>query len=105
NANDVTDLLEQNEWFRAEIEKVKQHYKELFESIKITRAHTSEKTSTMLNEIKSLKAQLKSKLSCVTSDSVKPKVLAPGMYAIDVKPIPPPLKNNRSASFKLYQPS
>ncbi|GJU83443.1 hypothetical protein Tco_1285808 [Tanacetum coccineum] len=30
-------------------------------------------------------------------DSVKPKVLAPGMYAIDVKPIPHPLKNNRSA--------
>ncbi|GJY91325.1 retrovirus-related pol polyprotein from transposon TNT 1-94 [Tanacetum coccineum] len=51
----------------------------------------------MLNEIESLKAQLKSKVSCVTSDSVKPKVLAPGMYAIDVKPIPPPLKNNRSA--------
>ncbi|GJU37074.1 retrovirus-related pol polyprotein from transposon TNT 1-94 [Tanacetum coccineum] len=51
----------------------------------------------MLNEIKSLKAQLKSKVSCVTSDSVKPKVLAPGMYAIDVKSIPPPLKNNRSA--------
>ncbi|GJU55967.1 retrovirus-related pol polyprotein from transposon TNT 1-94 [Tanacetum coccineum] len=30
-------------------------------------------------------------------DQVKPKVLAPGMYAIDVKPIPHPLKNNRSA--------
>ncbi|GJY83250.1 hypothetical protein Tco_0496626 [Tanacetum coccineum] len=38
-----------------------------------------------------------SKESCFTSDSVKPKVLAPGMYAIDVKPIPHPLKNNRSA--------
>ncbi|GJV95924.1 integrase, catalytic region, zinc finger, CCHC-type containing protein [Tanacetum coccineum] len=97
NANDVTDLLEQNERFRAEIEKVKQHYKELYDSIKITRVHTREKTSTMLNEIESLKAQLKSKVSCVTSDSVKPKVLAPGMYAIDVKPIPHPLKNNRSA--------
>ncbi|GJQ99891.1 hypothetical protein Tco_0522876 [Tanacetum coccineum] len=79
----VTALLEQNERLRAEIEKVKQHYKELYDSIKITRAHTSEKTSTMLNEIESLKAQLKSKVSCVTSDSVKPKVLAPGMYAID----------------------
>ncbi|GJX33514.1 retrovirus-related pol polyprotein from transposon TNT 1-94 [Tanacetum coccineum] len=59
NANDVTDLLEQNERFRAEIEKVKQHYKEL--------------------------------------SSVKTKVLAPGMYAIDVEPIPPRLKNNRNA--------
>ncbi|GKC51444.1 hypothetical protein Tco_1074189, partial [Tanacetum coccineum] len=55
------------------------------------------KTSTMLNEIESLKAQLRSKEPCFTSDYVKPKVLAPGMYAIDVKPIPHPLKNNRSA--------
>ncbi|GJX29825.1 hypothetical protein Tco_0237904 [Tanacetum coccineum] len=55
------------------------------------------KTSTMLNEIESLKAQLRSKESYFTSDSVKPKVLAPGMYAIDFKPIPHPLKNNRSA--------
>ncbi|GKG27234.1 hypothetical protein Tco_0402937, partial [Tanacetum coccineum] len=72
NDKDVTDLLEQNERLRAEIEKVKQHYKEMFESIKITRTSTNEKTSTMLNEIESLKAQLKSKVSCVTSDSVKP---------------------------------
>ncbi|GJY17712.1 hypothetical protein Tco_0389203 [Tanacetum coccineum] len=97
NAKDVTALIEQNECVRVELEKVKQHYKELYDSIKITRAHTSEKTSTMLNEIKSLKAQLRSKVSCFTSDFVKPKVLAPGMYAIDVKPIPHPLKNNRSA--------
>ncbi|GJV86746.1 retrovirus-related pol polyprotein from transposon TNT 1-94 [Tanacetum coccineum] len=97
NAKDVTALIEQNDCVRVELEKVKQHYKELYDSIKITRAHTSEKTSTMLNEIKSLKAQLRSKESCFTSDYVKPKVLAPGMYAIDVKPIPHPLKNNRSA--------
>ncbi|GJW61973.1 hypothetical protein Tco_0111308, partial [Tanacetum coccineum] len=104
NAKDVTDLLEQNERFRAEIEKVKQHYKELFESIKVTRASTSEKTSTMLNEIESLKAQMRSKVSCVTSDSVKPKVLAPGMYAIHVKPIPHPLKNNRSTHLNYINP-
>ncbi|GKA74751.1 putative ribonuclease H-like domain-containing protein [Tanacetum coccineum] len=97
NAIDVTALIEQNDYDRVELEKVKQHYKELYDSIKITRAHTSEKTSTMLNEIESLKAQLRSKEPCFTSDYVKPKVLAPGMYAIDVKPIPHPLKNNRSA--------
>ncbi|GJU84733.1 retrovirus-related pol polyprotein from transposon TNT 1-94 [Tanacetum coccineum] len=97
NAIDVTALIEQNDCDRVELEKVKQHYKELYDSIKITRAHTSEKTSTMLNEIESLKAQLRSKESCFTSEYVKPKVLAPGMYAIDVKPIPHPLKNNRSA--------
>ncbi|GKF92471.1 hypothetical protein Tco_0279190 [Tanacetum coccineum] len=76
NAKDVTALIEQNECVRVELEKVKQHYKELYYSIKITRAHTREKTSTMLNEIESLKAQLQNKVSCVTSDSVKPKVLA-----------------------------
>ncbi|GKA72422.1 retrovirus-related pol polyprotein from transposon TNT 1-94 [Tanacetum coccineum] len=97
NAIDVTALIEQNDCDRVELEKVKQHYKELYDSIKIMRAHTSEKTSTMLNEIESLKAQLQSKEPCFTSDYVKPRVLAPGMYAIDVKPIPHPLKNNRSA--------
>ncbi|GJS67812.1 hypothetical protein Tco_0682377 [Tanacetum coccineum] len=34
-------------------------------------------------------------MKCVTMDSVKPKVLAPGMYAIDVGPIPPRCRNNR----------
>ncbi|GKA58333.1 hypothetical protein Tco_0757521 [Tanacetum coccineum] len=56
NAKDVTALIEQNDCVRVELEKVKQHYKELYDSIKITRTHTSEKTSTMLNEIESLKA-------------------------------------------------
>ncbi|GJQ93690.1 hypothetical protein Tco_0004829 [Tanacetum coccineum] len=76
SAVDVTALIEQNNCDRLELEKVKQHYKELFDSIKILRAHTSEKTSTI---------------------TTSTKVLAPGMYAIDVKPIPHPLKNNRSA--------
>ncbi|GJS38907.1 hypothetical protein Tco_0563950 [Tanacetum coccineum] len=97
NAKDVTDLLEQNERFRAEIEKVKQHYKELFESIKVTRASTNEKTSSLLTQIEDLKAQLGGNLKNATRNSVKTKVLAPDMYAIDVKPIPHPLKNNRSA--------
>ncbi|GJW08120.1 hypothetical protein Tco_1570543 [Tanacetum coccineum] len=76
---DVTALIEQNDGVRIELEKVKQHYKELYDSIKITRTHTSEKTSTLLNEIESLKAQLRRK----------------DIYL--VKPIPHPLKNNRSA--------
>ncbi|GJZ55726.1 retrovirus-related pol polyprotein from transposon TNT 1-94, partial [Tanacetum coccineum] len=40
NAKDVTALIEQNDCVRIELEKVKQHYKELYDSIKITRAHT-----------------------------------------------------------------
>ncbi|GJW39298.1 hypothetical protein Tco_0065143 [Tanacetum coccineum] len=97
NANDVTDLLEQNERLRAEMEKVKQHYKEMFESIKITRTSTNEQTSSLLTQIEDLKAQLEGNLKVATRSSVKTKVLAPGMYAIDVEPIPPRLKNNRNA--------
>ncbi|GJR33668.1 hypothetical protein Tco_1209352 [Tanacetum coccineum] len=104
---DPTKKSDQKQIFRSIVEndrkKAKTQFPDNTFSIdSIMRAHTSEKTSTMLNEIESLKAQLRSKVSCVTSDSVKPKVLAPGMYAIDVKPIPHPLKNNRSA-FKIYQ--
>ncbi|GJS28533.1 hypothetical protein Tco_0489153 [Tanacetum coccineum] len=76
NANDVTDLLEQNERLRAEIEKVKQHYKEMFESIKITRTSTNEKTSSLLTQIEDLKAQLEGNLKVAARSSVKTKVLA-----------------------------
>nr|GEW75494.1 hypothetical protein [Tanacetum cinerariifolium] len=69
----VTVLQAQNDLFRAENEKVKQHYKELYDSIKIIRAKHIEQ------------------------DHVKPTVLAPAKYAIDVKPLPHRLRNNREA--------
>ncbi|GJZ57790.1 hypothetical protein Tco_0613284 [Tanacetum coccineum] len=90
----VTALQEQKERFRAENEKVKQHYKELYDSIKITRAKTIEKTTSQLTENKKLKAQLKGKMQCVTMSGVKPNVLAPCMYAIDVELTY--IKNHRS---------
>ncbi|GKE71989.1 hypothetical protein Tco_1530061 [Tanacetum coccineum] len=93
----VIALHEQNELFRAENEKVKQHYKDFYDYIKITYANTNEKTSSLLTKIVNLKAQLKNQMSCVTMNFVKPKVLTPGMYAIDVEPIPPSLKNNKDA--------
>nr|GEW62939.1 integrase, catalytic region, zinc finger, CCHC-type, peptidase aspartic, catalytic [Tanacetum cinerariifolium] len=34
-------------------------------------------------------------MECVTTNTVKPKVLAPGMYVIDVEPILPHNRNNR----------
>ncbi|GJV89312.1 hypothetical protein Tco_1533250, partial [Tanacetum coccineum] len=42
-----------------------------------------------------IRFQIQNKLSCVNKDQVKPKVLAPGKYAIDVEPIPPRNRNNR----------
>ncbi|GJT71885.1 hypothetical protein Tco_1031171 [Tanacetum coccineum] len=60
--------------------KIKQHYKELYDSIKITRAKHLEQTTALLTENESLKVQIQNKLSCVNKDQVKPKVLAPGKY-------------------------
>ncbi|GKD61489.1 retrovirus-related pol polyprotein from transposon TNT 1-94, partial [Tanacetum coccineum] len=51
----------------------------------------------LLTQIKDLKAQLEGNLKVAARSSVKTKVLALGMYATDVEPIPPRLKNNRSA--------
>ncbi|GJR37236.1 hypothetical protein Tco_1212920 [Tanacetum coccineum] len=91
----VTVLKEQNKLFRKENAIIKQHYKVLYDSIKITRAKTVEKITALLAENENLKAKIIEKINCVTMNTVKPKVLAPGMYAIDVEPIPPRNRNNR----------
>ncbi|GJZ33883.1 retrovirus-related pol polyprotein from transposon TNT 1-94 [Tanacetum coccineum] len=61
----------------------------------ITRAKHLEQITALLTKNESLKVQIQNKLSCVNKDHVKPKVLAPGKYAIDVEPIPPRNRNNR----------
>nr|GEV09025.1 retrovirus-related Pol polyprotein from transposon TNT 1-94 [Tanacetum cinerariifolium] len=91
----VTTLQEQNERFRAENEKVKHHYKELYDSIKIMRAKTIEKTIALLTKNENLKAQIKGKMKCVTMDIVKPKVLTLCMDAVDIEPILPHHRTNR----------
>ncbi|GJX00862.1 retrovirus-related pol polyprotein from transposon TNT 1-94 [Tanacetum coccineum] len=91
----VTALQERLENFKAENEKVKRHYQELFDSIKITRNKTIEKTSSLQTEIENLKTQLKGKMQGVTSDAKPPKVSAFEKYAIDVEPMPPRQRNNR----------
>ncbi|GJT43504.1 hypothetical protein Tco_0952219 [Tanacetum coccineum] len=88
-------LHDLNERFRAENAKVKQHYKELYDSIKITRTKTTNQNNSLLSEVENLKAQLKDNSKYVTIPDSKPKVLAPGRYPIDVEPIPPRHKNNR----------
>ncbi|GKC08679.1 hypothetical protein Tco_1000289 [Tanacetum coccineum] len=86
---------QQNELFKAENEKVKQHYKELYDFIKITCAKHIEQTKALLTKNENLKAQIHKNLKCNTMESVKPRVLTPGRYAIDVEPIPPHNRNNR----------
>ncbi|GJX93329.1 retrovirus-related pol polyprotein from transposon TNT 1-94 [Tanacetum coccineum] len=91
----INVLQDQNELFRAENEKVKQHYKELYDSIKITRAKHLDQTTALITENENLKAQIQNKMKPVTTNPVTPKVLAPGKYAIDVEPIPRHNRNNR----------
>ncbi|GJX86574.1 retrovirus-related pol polyprotein from transposon TNT 1-94 [Tanacetum coccineum] len=71
----VNGLQEQNELFRAENAKIKQHYKELYDSIKITRAKHTEQITALKNENESLKVQLQNTVSCVTTNQVKPNVI------------------------------
>ncbi|GJQ93371.1 retrovirus-related pol polyprotein from transposon TNT 1-94 [Tanacetum coccineum] len=66
-------LHDLNECFRAENAKVKQHYKELYDSIKITRAKTTDQNNSLLSEIEHLKDQLKENSKCVTIPDCKPK--------------------------------
>ncbi|GJY94883.1 hypothetical protein Tco_0511244 [Tanacetum coccineum] len=77
------------------MQKIKQHYRELYDSIKITRAKHIEQTTALLTENENLKAQIQENMKCITLGSVQLRVLAPGRYAIDVEPIPPRNRNNR----------
>ncbi|GKC54445.1 hypothetical protein Tco_1077190 [Tanacetum coccineum] len=88
-------LQEQLEHFKAENEKVKQHYQELFNSIKITRVKTIERTTSLQTKIENLKTQLQGKMPCVTSKVVTPKVSVIEKYAIEVESIPATQRNNR----------
>nr|GEU77899.1 hypothetical protein [Tanacetum cinerariifolium] len=62
---------------------------------KVTILQEQNQTTALLTENENLKVKIKEKLKCVTMDFVKPNVLAPGMYAIDVETILPRYRNNR----------
>ncbi|GKC84513.1 hypothetical protein Tco_1140230 [Tanacetum coccineum] len=91
----INVLQDQNELFRAKNEKVKQHYNELYDSIKITHAKHLDQTTALITENENLKAQIQNNVQPVTTNPATPKVLALGKYAIDVEPIPPHNRNNR----------
>nr|GEW46383.1 hypothetical protein [Tanacetum cinerariifolium] len=83
----------------AENDKIKQHYKELYDSIKITCAKHIEQVTALTTKNVNLKAQILDTVNSVSKEHVKPKVLTPEKYAIDVEPIVPHLRNNKEAHF------
>nr|GEW94164.1 integrase, catalytic region, zinc finger, CCHC-type, peptidase aspartic, catalytic [Tanacetum cinerariifolium] len=80
---------------RSDIDRTLKHYKELYDSIKITRAKHIEQVTALTTENVNLKAQILEKVNSVSKDQVKPKVLTRGKHAIDVEPIVPRLRNNK----------
>nr|GEU47014.1 retrovirus-related Pol polyprotein from transposon TNT 1-94 [Tanacetum cinerariifolium] len=62
----VTVLQAQNDLFKAENDKIKQHYKELYDSIKITRAKHIEQVTALTTANVNLKAQI---LNTVNSEA------------------------------------
>nr|GEY71567.1 retrovirus-related Pol polyprotein from transposon TNT 1-94 [Tanacetum cinerariifolium] len=86
----VTNLQAQNDKFRAKNDKVKQHYKQLYDSIKITRAKHIEQLTKLTAENVTLKTS-------VSKAKVQPSVLTRTKHAVDVKLIVSHLRNNRDA--------
>nr|GEY61402.1 integrase, catalytic region, zinc finger, CCHC-type, peptidase aspartic, catalytic [Tanacetum cinerariifolium] len=65
----VTNLQAQNDLFRAENDKIKQHYKELHDSVKITRAKHIEQVTTLTTKNVTLKARILEKVNSVRVNS------------------------------------
>ncbi|GJT96506.1 retrovirus-related pol polyprotein from transposon TNT 1-94 [Tanacetum coccineum] len=82
--------------FKVENENVKRRYKELSETITHSRDELTGKITALTAENAKLKTELISKISSGSIACEKPKVLAPGMYAISPKYIPPQRRVNRA---------
>ncbi|PWA93819.1 Integrase, catalytic region, Zinc finger, CCHC-type, Peptidase aspartic, catalytic [Artemisia annua] len=92
--NVINNIKYENDCFQAENSKIKQHYKELHESIKITRDKTNEKIPSLLREIENLKTQVKGKMPVTACDSCHTKIVNTKRSDSDAINIPLPLRNN-----------
>nr|GEU33635.1 hypothetical protein [Tanacetum cinerariifolium] len=92
----INKLQKENDCFRAENSKIKQHYKELYDSIKITCATHIKNITSLLNEIETLKTQVKGKMPAIPNENVILKIYVCNKCAIDVEPIPLIQRNNRN---------
>nr|GEY15490.1 hypothetical protein [Tanacetum cinerariifolium] len=86
----ATFSVAQNDLFRAENDKIKQHYKELYDSIKITRAKHIKQLTKLIAKNVMLKTS-------VSKAKVQPPVSTRTKHAVDVESIVPRLRNNRDA--------
>nr|GFB33256.1 hypothetical protein [Tanacetum cinerariifolium] len=83
----VTNLQAQNDLIRAENDKVKQHYKELYDSIKITRAKHIEQVTKLTAENVTLKTSV-SKAKPKSNPKTNRIPLAKGANKLPVEDLP-----------------
>nr|GFC10430.1 hypothetical protein [Tanacetum cinerariifolium] len=86
----VTNLQAQTDRLRAENDKAKQHYKQLYDSINITHAKHIEQVTKLTAKNVTLKTS-------VSKAKVQPSVLTRTKHPVDVEPIVLRLRNNKEA--------
>nr|GEZ45794.1 hypothetical protein [Tanacetum cinerariifolium] len=106
----VTHLQAQNDLFRAKNDKIKQHYKELYDSIKITRAKHIEQVTKLTTENMNLKAGVRVDCCPIARGSqpmshVKPNRISPVKDSVCQQSTmaTPSIHHNRSVERKVKQ--
>ncbi|GJR16672.1 hypothetical protein Tco_0965199 [Tanacetum coccineum] len=92
----LTSVRIQLDSYKVENVNLKRRYEELSNSNTYSRSTFTAKINALTAENAKLKTELISKISSGPTASEKPKVLAPGMYAISPKYIPPQRRVNRA---------
>ncbi|GJT54021.1 integrase, catalytic region, zinc finger, CCHC-type containing protein [Tanacetum coccineum] len=92
----ITSLRIQLDGLKVENVSLQRRYDELLKANTHSRTAYTEKLSALTSENTKLKAQVTGKTSSGTLTSETPKVLAPGMYNLGSKYIPPPKRANWS---------
>ncbi|GJS98158.1 hypothetical protein Tco_0819328 [Tanacetum coccineum] len=90
----ITSLRIQLDGLKVENVSLKRRYDELSQANTHSRTAYTDKLSALTAENTKLKAQVTGKTSSGPSNSETPKVLAPGMYNLGSKYIPPPKRAN-----------
>ncbi|GJZ04942.1 hypothetical protein Tco_0538217 [Tanacetum coccineum] len=92
----LTSVRIQIDGYKVENVNLKRRYEELSKSNAYSRSTFTAKINALTAENAKLKTELSGKNSSGSTASEKPKVLAPGMYAISPKYIPPQRRVNRA---------
>ncbi|GJZ23284.1 hypothetical protein Tco_0560743 [Tanacetum coccineum] len=92
----LTSVIIQIDGYKAKNVNLKRRYEELLNSNTYSRSTFTAKINALTAENAKLKTELISKISSGPTASEKPKVIAPGMYSISPKYIPPQRRVNRA---------